>query len=88
MANHGSTYSFVSTSFVGILDMLVGSLDFDLIVAIPMRHSIVDNIMFRGCLVMTGYREMSIDFVLLDFQDFHVILRIDLLASYYGFFFL
>ena len=33
----GSTHSFVSISFAGLLGMLVGSLDFDLIVTIPMR---------------------------------------------------
>ena len=46
--------------------MLVGSLNFDLIVAIPMGHSIMDNIMFRGCLMRTSYMEMLVDLVLLD----------------------
>ena len=46
--------------------MLVGSLNFDLIVVIPMGHSIVDNIMFGGCLMMTSYMEMLVDLVLLD----------------------
>ena len=39
--------------------------------------------MLRDCLVMIGYREMSADLVLLDLLDFHVILRIDWLASYH-----
>ena len=42
--------------------MLVGNLNFDLIVAIPMGHSIVDSIMFGGCLLM----KMLVDLVLLD----------------------
>ena len=46
--------------------MLVGSLNFDLIVAIPMVHSIMDNITFGGCLMMTSYMEMLVDLVLLD----------------------
>ena len=46
--------------------MFVGSQNFDLIVAIPMRHSIMDNIMFGGCLMMTSYMEMLVDLVLLD----------------------
>ena len=45
-------------------------LDFDLIVAIPMTQSIVDNIVFGGCHVMIGYKDMSIDLVLLNLQDF------------------
>ena len=44
-----STHSFVSISFVGLLGMLVGSLNFDLIDATPMG----------------GYREMLVDLVLL-----------------------
>ena len=46
--------------------MLVGSLNFDLIFVIPMKHSIVDNIMFGGCLMMTSYMEMLVDLVLLE----------------------
>ena len=46
--------------------MLIGSLNFDLIVSIPMRHSIVDNIIFGGCLMMTGYMEILVDLLLLD----------------------
>ena len=53
--------------------MLVGNLNFDLIVAIPMGHSIVDNIMFGACLMMTSYMEMLGNLVLLDLQDFDVI---------------
>ena len=46
--------------------MFVGSQNFDLIVAIPMGHSIVDNIMFGACLMMTSYMEMLGNLVLLD----------------------
>ena len=46
--------------------MLVGSLNFDLIVVIPMGYSIVDNIMFRGYLMMISYMEMLVDLILLD----------------------
>ena len=44
--------------------MLIGSLNFDLIIAIPMGHSIIDNIMFGGCLMMTSYMEMLVDLTL------------------------
>ena len=64
--------------------MPVASMDFDLIVATPMRDSIVTSKMLRGCLVMIGYKEMLVDLVLLDLQDFNVILRMDWLASYHA----
>ena len=65
--------------------MHVASMDFDLIVATPMRVSIVTSKMLRDYLVMIGYREMLIDLVLLDLQDFDVILGMDWLASYHAF---
>ncbi|RVW15017.1 Transposon Tf2-12 polyprotein [Vitis vinifera] len=45
-------------------------MDFDLIVATPMRVYVVTSKMLRGCLVMISYREMPIDLVFLDLQDF------------------
>ena len=63
--------------------MLVGILNFDLTVVFPMGHSIVENIMFRGYLMMTSYMEMLVDLVLLDHQDFDVILEMDWLVSFY-----
>ncbi|RVW40482.1 Transposon Ty3-G Gag-Pol polyprotein [Vitis vinifera] len=40
--------------------------------------------MLRNCIVMIGYREMPVDLVLLDLQDFDVILGMDWLASYHA----
>ena len=64
--------------------MPIASMDFDLIVATPMRDSVMANKMLRDYLVMIGYREMSIDLVLFDLQDFDVILGMDQLASYHA----
>ena len=65
--------------------MPISSMDFDLIVATPMKDSIVSSKMLRDCLVMIGYREMLVDLVLLDLHDFDVILGMDWLASYHAF---
>ena len=48
LINLGSTHSFVSVSFVGLLDMHVTTLDFDLIVATPMGDSIVASKMLKN----------------------------------------
>ncbi|RVX22738.1 Retrovirus-related Pol polyprotein from transposon 17.6 [Vitis vinifera] len=80
----GSTHSFVSVSFAGLLGLPVASMDFDLIVATPMGDSVVASRMLRNCIVMIGYREMPVDLVLLDLQDFDVILGMDWLASYHA----
>ena len=66
MTNLGSTHYFVLVFFIGLLDMLVASLDFDMITATSMGPSIVNNIMFKDSLVMIGYKEMLINLALLD----------------------
>ncbi|RVW80541.1 Retrovirus-related Pol polyprotein from transposon 17.6 [Vitis vinifera] len=80
----GSTHSFVSVSFAGLLGLPVASMDFDLIVATPVGDSVVANRMLRNCIVMIGYRKMPVDLILLDLQDFDVILGMDWLASYHA----
>ena len=51
----GSTHSFVSVSFVGLLDRHVITMYFDLIVAIPMGDSVVAIKMLKNRPVMIGY---------------------------------
>ena len=79
----GLTHFFVSISFASLLGMPLASMDFDLIIATPIRDYIIANRMLGDCLVMIGYREMSVDLVLLDLLDFDVLLGIDWLASYH-----
>ena len=43
------------------------------------------NKILRDCCVMIGYREMIVDLVLFDLEDFDVILGMDWLASYHAF---
>ena len=78
------THFFILVSFIGLLGMPVSSMDFNLIVAIPMGVSVVTSKMLRDCLVMIGYKEMPVDFVLLDLQDFDIILGMDWFASYHA----
>ncbi|RVW59896.1 Transposon Ty3-G Gag-Pol polyprotein [Vitis vinifera] len=79
-----ATSDVVTVSFAGLLGLPVASMDFDLIVATPMGDSVVASRMLRNCIVMIGYREMPVDLVLLDLQDFDVILGMDWLASYHA----
>ncbi|KAL6320142.1 hypothetical protein AAG906_004651 [Vitis piasezkii] len=68
-----------------VTGMPIVSMDFDLIVATPMGVSVVTSKILKDCLVMIGYREMPVDLVLLNLQDFDVILVMDWLASYHAF---
>ena len=75
-------HSFVSVSFAGLLGMLIDNMDFNLFVATHLGDFVAVNKILRVCCVMIGYREMIVDLVLLDLQDFDVILGMDWLASY------
>ncbi|RVW85873.1 Retrovirus-related Pol polyprotein from transposon 17.6 [Vitis vinifera] len=79
-----ATSDVVIVSFASLLGLPVASMNFDLIVATPMGDSVVASRMIRNCIVMIGYREMPVDLVLLDLQDFDVILGMDWLASYHA----
>ena len=63
--------------------MPIASMDFDLIITTPIEDFVMTSRMLRKCLVMIGYREMPVDIVLLNLQDFDVILGMDWLASYH-----
>ena len=63
--------------------MPIASMDFDLIITTPIEDFVMTSRMLRECLVMIGYREMLVDIVLLNLQDFDVILGMDWLASYH-----
>ena len=64
--------------------MSIDNMNFDLFVATLLGDSVVVNKILRDCCMMIGYREMIVDLVLLDLQDFDVILGIDWLASYHA----
>ena len=77
-------HSFVSVSFAGLLGMSIDNMDFDLFVATPLGEYVMVNQILRDCCVMIGYKEMTVDLVLLGLQDFDVILGMDWLASYHA----
>ena len=53
--------------------MHIFSMDFDLIVANPMRDSVVTGRMLKICPMIIGNQDMPIDLVILNLQDFDVI---------------
>ena len=64
--------------------MSIENMDFDLFVATHLGDFVVVNKILKDCCVMIGYRNMTVDLVLLDLQDFDVILGMDWLASYHA----
>ena len=66
LIDSGSTHSFIFVSFTGLLGMSIDNIDFDLFVATPLGDFVVVNKILRDCCVTIGYREMTIDLVLLN----------------------
>ena len=64
--------------------MPIDNMDFDLFVATLLGDFVVVNKILKDCCVMIGYREMAIDLVFLDLQDFDVTLGMDWLTSYHA----
>jgi hypothetical protein len=80
----GSTHSFVSPSFACHLGKEPELLDFLMMVDIPIGDSLVTDLVYRSCVVQVADRELLIDLILLDIQDFDVILGMDWLSPYHA----
>ena len=52
-------------------------MDFNLIIVTPIGDSVMTSRMFKNCPVVSCYREMLVDLVFLDLQDFDEILGMD-----------
>ena len=64
--------------------MSIDNMDLDLFVATHLGDFVVVNKIHRDYCVMIGYKEMTVDLVLLDLQNFDVILGMDMIDSYHA----
>ena len=79
-----STHSFVSYAFAKNHDKSPELLDFELSVSTPVSDTLMTNLVLKSCIICIEGRELLADLVLLDMQDFDVILGMDWLASYHA----
>ncbi|XP_077249415.1 uncharacterized protein LOC143888918 [Tasmannia lanceolata] len=80
----GSTLSFISPDFVRELALSPVSLLHPLRVVTPVGDVVVTDMICKGCIIKIGDRELLGDLVLLNMNDFKVILGMDWLASYHA----
>ncbi len=69
----GFTHSFVSPSFACHLGKEPELLDFLMMVDILVGDSLVTDLVYRSCVVQVADRELLVDLILLDIQDFDII---------------
>jgi hypothetical protein len=55
-----------------------------MMVDIPIRDSLVTDLVYRSCVVQIADRDLLVDLILLDIQDFDVILGMDWLSTYHA----
>ncbi|XP_057990644.1 uncharacterized protein LOC131173015 [Hevea brasiliensis] len=79
----GSSHSFVSPYFSMRFSTPPTLLEYPLSVSTPMGDAIDTDMVYRGCIVHIGDRELAADLVSLDMFEFDVILGMDWLATYH-----
>ena len=83
--NSGASHSFVSSAFVKSHDMKVDIRNHEWHVRIPTRETQVSKAICRRCPLTLDYLKMPVDLVVMEMNDFDIILGMDWLSEYYAF---
>ena len=81
----GATNSFISSNFVKRHKLTSKLIDMEFYIKTPMGNSIVANQECRSCPLQLANRELYADLLILDMEDFDIILGMDWLLSYHAF---
>lgn len=80
----GSTHSYVSPRFAAKLNTAPTSLDFTLTINTPIGDSLDTDVVFKSCVVVLEGKEFVADLILLNMNNFDVILGMDRLLAYHA----
>ena len=81
----GASHSFVSSSFVKAHDMKVDVGNHKWHVRIPTGDTQISKAICMRCPLTIGHLEMPADLVIMEMNDFDIILGMDWLSEYYTF---
>ena len=76
----GATHSFISVKFIAQVNIEIQPIDCSMVVSLPTGDSLIADIVYMGCRVIIEGHEFMANLVLLDIQDFDVILGMDWLS--------
>ena len=65
-------------------DKKPGLMDYDLSMATPIGDSLVCNSMLKSCVIQIEDREMLADLILMDMNEYDIILGMDWLVAYHA----
>ena len=80
----GSTHSFVSCAYMKYAECVPKLLDFELSISTPLGEAMVAKFICKSCVIKIGRNELLADLILLEIQEFDVILGMDWLAAYHA----
>ena len=80
----GATHSFISTGFTKKAGMEPVPLNFEIGVSIPNGGIIMVSMICPSCTLSIGNHEFSSDLMVLEMEEFDIILGMDWLASYHA----
>lgn len=78
-----STYSYLSISFTFDLDMLCVILDVPIHISSPIGESVIVTHVYRVCPILFMEFQTQGDFVILDMDNFYIILGMTWFSPYY-----
>ena len=78
----GATHSFISVKFIAQVNIEIQPIDCSMVVSFPTGDSLIADIVYMGCRVIIEGHEFRANLVLLDIQDFDVILGMDWLSRH------
>ena len=80
----GATHSFISAKFIAQVNIEIQPIDCSMVVSLPTGDSLIANRVYMGCRVIIEGHEFRANLVLLDIQDFDVILGMDWLSRHHA----
>ena len=79
-----ATHLFISTKFIAQVKIEIQPIDCSMVVSLPTGDSLIADIVYMGCRVIIKGREFRANLVLLDIQDFDIILGMDWLSRHHA----
>ena len=80
----GATRSFISVKFIAQVNIEIQPIDCSMVVSLPTGDSLIADRVYMGCRVIIEGYEFMANLVLLDIQDFDVILGMDWLPRHHA----
>ena len=80
----GATHSFIYAKFIAQVNIEIQPIDYSMVVSLPTGDSPIANRVYIGCRVIIEGHEFLANLVLLDIQDFDVILGMDWLSRHHA----